>query len=289
MPSDVPRGARAEGVNRESSMPAVSWAAIFVGAFTSTAVSLLLLVLGSGLGMSSVSPWSGSGATVTTFTVMAAIWLIIVQWLSSGLGGYLSGRMRTKWADLHSDEVLFRDTAHGFMAWATATILTVALVASTTSRLVTGGAHIAGSALSGVASAATQTQSGSGASGPDYAMDALFRSDRPSANTSDQDAKAEAGRLVAHDVASGSMPDGDKTYLAQLVSAKTGISPDEARKRVDDMVAKAEDAAQKAKQAADQTRKATATASYYTFFSMLIGAFIASVAGGLGGRHRDRL
>ena len=85
------------------------------------------------------------------------------------------------------------------------------------------------------------------------------------------------------------MPDGDKTYLAQLVSAKTGISQDDARKRVDDMVAQAQDAAQKAKQAADQTRKATATASYYTFFSMLVGAFIASVAGGLGGRHRDLL
>jgi hypothetical protein len=291
MPSDLAHGVRPEGANRESSMPAVSWAAIFAGAFASAAISLLLLILGSGLGLSSVSPWPGSGASVTTFTVVAAIWLIIVQWLSSGLGGYLSGRMRTKWADLHSDEVLFRDTVHGFMAWAVAAVLSAILIASAASSVASGGTHMAGSALSGAASTATQaaSQSGSGGAAQDYAIDTLFRSDHPSANTSDQDAKAEAGRIVARDVANGSMPDGDKMYLAQLVSAKTGASQDDARKRVDDMVAQAQDAAQKAKQAADQTRKATATASYYTFFSMLVGAFIASVAGGLGGRHRDLL
>jgi len=289
MPSDLARGARLEGANRESSTPAVSWAAVLVGAFTSIAISLLLLVLGSGLGMSSVSPWSGNSASVTTFTAIAAIWLIIVQWLSSALGGYLSGRMRTKWADLHSDEVMFRDTVHGFMAWAVATVLSVTLIASAASSVATGGARVAGSALSGAASTATQavSQSGSGGAAQDYAMDTLFRPDHPAANMSDQDAKAEAGRIVARDAANGSVSDADKTYLAQLVSAKTGLSQDDARKRVDDMVAQAQDAAQKAKQAADQARKATATASYYTFFSMLVGAFIASVAGALGGRHRD--
>ena len=253
------------------------------------AISLLFLVLGSGLGLSSVSPWPGSGVTATTFTVSAAIWLIVVQWLASGIGGYVTGRMRTKWADLHSDEVMFRDTAHGFMAWAVASVLSVALVASTVSSVASGGAQMAGSAVSGVASSATQaaTQSNSGGDVGSYALDTLFRSDRPAANTSDQEAKAEAGRIVARGVANGSVPDADKTYLAQLVSAKTGVSPENARKRVDDMITQAQDAAQKAKQAADQARKAGATASYYTFFSMLVGAFIASVTGGLGGRHRD--
>ena len=46
-------------------------------------------------------------------------------------------------------------------------------------------------------------------------------------------------------------------------------------------------AADKAKQAAEAARKATAKASFYLFFSMLIGAFIASVAGVMGGRQRD--
>ena len=43
----------------------------------------------------------------------------------------------------------------------------------------------------------------------------------------------------------------------------------------------------KAKQAADAARKASAKASFYLFFSMLIGAFIASTAGAIGGRQRD--
>jgi hypothetical protein len=289
MPSDLVHGSHLEGANRESSMPAVSWPAIFVGAFATAAISLLLLILGSGLGLSSVSPWAGSGASVTTFTVFAAIWLIIVQWLSSALGGYLSGRMRTKWADLHSDEVLFRDTAHGFMAWAVATVVSLTVIASAMSSVASGGAHVAGSMVSGAASTATQaaSQSGNGGAISSYALDTLFRSDHPAANTSDQDAKAEAGRILARDVANGSMPDEDKTYLAQLAAAKTGISQDDARKRVDTMVTQAQEAAQKAKQAADQARKTAATTSYYTFFSLVVGAFIASVAGGLGGRHRD--
>jgi len=293
MPSDLVHGSRLDGTNRESSMPAVSWPAIFVGAFATAAISLLLLILGSGLGLSSISPWAGSGASVTTFTVFAAIWLIVVQWLSSALGGYLSGRMRTKWADLHSDEVLFRDTAHGFMAWAVATVVSLTVIASAVSSVASGGAQMAGSVLSGAASTATQaaaqsaSQPGNGGAISSYALDILFRSDRPAANASDQDAKAEAGRILARGVANGSVPDEDKTYLAQLVAAKTGVSQDDARKRVDTMIAQAQEAAQKAKQVADQARKTAATTSYYTFFSLVVGAFIASAAGGLGGRHRD--
>lgn len=295
MQANLARGATYDGVrhettNQESSLPAVSWPAIFVGAFAAAAISLLLLVLGSGLGLSSVSPWSGSGASATTFTVMAAVWLLVVQWLSSGLGGYLTGRLRTKWSNLHSDEVMFRDTAHGFMAWAVASVISVMLIASAGSAVVSTGAQVAGSAVSGAASSATQAAMQSGGGGDaatSYMLDTLFRSDRPPANASDQDAKAEAGRIMARAVANGSMPDNDKTYLSQLVASRTGVSAEVARKRVDDMIAQAQAAEQKVREAADQARKAVATASYYTFFSMLVGAFIASVAGALGGRHRD--
>jgi len=278
-----------ESANQESSVPAVSWAAIFVGAFAAAAISLLLIILGSGLGLSSVSPWSGSGASVTTFTAMAAIWLIVVQWLSSGFGGYLTGRLRTKWANVHSDEVMFRDTAHGFMAWAVASVISVMLIASAGTSAVSTGAQMAGSAVSGVASAGAQaaSQSTDGGAASGYMLDTLFRADRPAANASDQDTKAEAGRIIARAAANGSMSDGDKAYLAQLVAAKAGVSQEDARKRIDDMIAQAQAAEQKAREVADQTRKATATASYYTFFSMLLGAFIASAAGALGGRQRD--
>ena len=105
-------------IANESPVSAVSCAAILAGSGVAAAVSLLLVALGAGLGFASLSPWSAEGPSATTFTVMTAIWLILVQWIASGMGGYLTGRLRTKWAGTHTHEVFFRDTAHGFITWA---------------------------------------------------------------------------------------------------------------------------------------------------------------------------
>ncbi|TIN14647.1 MAG: hypothetical protein E5Y31_31880, partial [Mesorhizobium sp.] len=99
----------------ESSAPAVSWGPIIAGAFGAATLTLILMLLGSGLGLTMVSPWSSSNVSVTTFAASTAAWLVVVQWLSSGVGGYLAGRLRTKWVGIHTDEVFFRDTAHGFL------------------------------------------------------------------------------------------------------------------------------------------------------------------------------
>jgi hypothetical protein len=107
----------------ESSKSALSWPTIIAGAVAATSTSVLLLALGSGLGLISASPWPGSGAFAGTLTALAAIWFIAVQWIASGLGGYLTGRLRTKWAGTHTHEVFFRDTAHGFVTWALATVV----------------------------------------------------------------------------------------------------------------------------------------------------------------------
>lgn len=271
----------------ESTASAVSWAAIIGGAFVIAVVTMLLLALGSGLSLSSVSPWPGSGVSVTTFTVMTAIWLIVVQWLSAGLGGYLTGRLRTNWTGVHTHEVFFRDTAHGLLAWAVASVIGIGLLASGASAVVGGGAHAAGSLVSSAAGGASQgaaQSAGSGSSATGYDVDQLFRSDRDSAG---QDPRPQVMRILAMGVQNGSVPDGDKSYLAQLVASRTGISQDDARKRVDTLISQEQAAEQKAKAAADQARKATASLSFYVFFSMLIGAFIASAAAALGGRSRD--
>ena len=260
----------------EASVSAVSWAAIIGGAFIMAAVTMLLLALGSGLGLSSVSPWAGSGVSVTSFTVATAIWLIVVQWLSAGLGGYVTGRLRTRWSGVHHHEVFFRDTAHGLLAWAVASVIGFGVLASAVSTLVSGGAHVA----TGVAQAA-----GSAAGVNGYYVDQVFRSDHPV--TTGQDPRPEVTRILTMAIQTGSVPDGDKTYLSQLVAERTGVSQDEARKRVDSLISQEQAAEQKAKVAADQARKATASLSFYTFFSMLIGAFIASAAAALGGRSRD--
>ena len=277
---------------RESSVSAVSWPAIIGGAFVAAAVSVLLLALGSGIGLASVSPWLGSNPSPTTFTAMAAIWLIIVQWISSGLGGYLTGRLRTKWVELHTHEVFFRDTANGFLTWAVATVFVVGLLASSTASLVSGGtraaASVAGGALGGASQAlthnATQSNDQTG-----YLVDALFRPAQPNGSAPASEAKSETARILASSVVNGSIAPADRTYLAQLVAARTGISQADAEKRVDDVVAKVKAAEEKAREAADAARKAAASFSFFTFVSMLIGAFIACVAAALGGRQRDEI
>ena len=273
--------------NISGSQSAVSWAAIIGGALAAVAITLLLVALGSGIGLSSVSPWTALNPSATTFTLLAAVWLIIVQWLSSALGGYISGRLRTKWTGIHTDEVFFRDTVHGFLAWALASVLVVAFATSSISSAVSSAgraiSNVAGSAASTATQAAANQSSGSNG----YFVDALFRKDQPDANMSSQDARAEGARIIASAVANGNLEPGDRTYLAALVASRTGLSQEDAEKRVDDTMAQIKAAEDKAKQAADAARKASAQASFYLFFSMLIGAFIASTAGAIGGRQRD--
>ena len=276
MVSDTPSG----------SASAVSWAAVIGGTAAAVAITLLLVALGSGLGLSSVSPWSSANPTAKTFTLLAAVWLIIVQWLSSATGGYLAGRLRTRWVGLHTDEVFFRDTAHGFLAWALASILVVSFATSTASSVVGGAAraisNVAGTAVSSAAQAAAGAQESNG-----YFVDVLFRKDQPDTNVSSQDARAEASRIVARLIASGNLDPSDRTYLAKLIAARTGISQQDAEQRIEDFLTQMKATGEKAKEAADAARKASASTSFYLFFSMLIGAFIASAAGALGGRLRD--
>lgn len=266
--------------DKELSLSAVSWAAIFAGTAGAIALSIVLTSLGAGLGLTSISAWPNTGASATTFTISAGIGLIAVQWLSSALGGFITGRLRTKWAALHTHEVFFRDTAHGFLSWALATILGTLLLAATASSVAGGGVQAASTAAGGAAQAAT-----SGVSG--YAVDTLFRPDHVDASTSSQDVAAQASRILANGVRNGDVPAADRTYLAQLVSAKTGLSQADAQKRVDDTIAGVKDAETKAREAADAARKATATFAIFMSLSLLIGAFVAMAAAAFGGNVRD--
>ncbi|PDQ20387.1 hypothetical protein CN311_14600 [Mesorhizobium sanjuanii] len=279
----------------ESSSPAVSWGPIIAGAFAASTLTFILMLLGSGLGLSMVSPWSGSGASVTTFAVSTAVWLIVVQWLSSGVGGYLAGRLRTKWVGIHIDEVYFRDTAHGFLAWALATLIVVGVLGSALSAALGTGVQAASTVASGAAMGASAAASAnaSGASADNatsYLVDSLFRpadASRLASPNPDSDAAAQASRILIASAAAGEISADDKTYLSQLVAARTGLSETDAQARVDALVAKVEDAKVKAQQAADTARKASATFALLGALSLVIGAFIASAAAALGGRQRD--
>ncbi|MDQ2777961.1 MAG: hypothetical protein M3Y32_00205 [Pseudomonadota bacterium] len=294
----------------DSARPGVSWGAVFAGAAGAAALSLILLILGTGLGLSSVSPWTGQGVSGTTFGVSTVIWLTLTQLAASGLGGYLAGRLRTKWQGVHTDEVYFRDTAHGFLAWSVATLVTAAVlgsaIGSVLSSGVKAGASVAGgvatTAVAGAAAAGTSAvkndeSSGSGSS-MGYFVDSLFRKD-PAAtpagaglpDISPAASGAEVSRIFANAISTGTLSAPDTRYVGQVVAARTGLSQADAEARVkttfDTLQTKLKQAETAARDAADKARKASAGAALWLFVSLLIGAFGASLAATYGGRQRD--
>jgi hypothetical protein len=282
------RSVSALAATTESAASAVSWNAIWAGAIAAAATSLLLVILGTGLGFASLSPWRGDGPSATTFSVLTAIWLIVVQWIASGLGGYLAGRTRTKWAGIHTDEVAFRDTMHGLATWALATLITSIIVAYAAVGTVSGAAKAVSSAASGVAEAGvtagvTAAASGQSSAG-EYEIDSLFRS---SGDAVQPEVRTEAMRILVKGVSAGEVPATDQQYLAELVATRTGISQAEAQQRVNTAIEQLKAAEVKTRELADAARKATSAAAICTALSMLIGAFIACVAAALGGRERD--
>ncbi|OCI99184.1 hypothetical protein A6U86_33310 [Rhizobium sp. AC27/96] len=272
----------------ESSQSALTWGPIIGGAVAATGISLILLLLGSGVGLTMVSPWQGQSASVGSLAISSAIWLVIVQWLSSALGGYLTGRLRTKWAAVHTDEVFFRDTAHGFISWALATLFVAGFLALSLTSLAATGSSAIGTAAS---TAVTATSSASSNANPSvsYFTDALLRPDKnPQRATSDDNAAiAEVSGILLNGAVQGQIPDDDKTYLATIVAARTGLSTDDAKARVDTVLKRIDDAKVAAQKTADAARKTAATTALLGALSLLIGAFIASAAAALGGSQRD--
>jgi hypothetical protein len=262
----------ASTTHEESAASAVSWAAVAAGAVAAAALTLVLVAFGAGMGFSAVSPWSNAGASATTFKVATGIYLCVAAMLASTLGGYLAGRLRTKWTGLRTDEVVFRDTAHGFLAWGFATVVTAALLGSAMSSIVGGAASGA------VQAAGSAAQSDGG----NYFVDALFRADAPATQAPADPAaqRAEAGRIFAKALREGSLSPQDRSYLAKLVAARTGLSQADAEKRVDEVAAAA-------RQALDAARRAAAKLALWLAASMFIGAFAASLAAIEGGQLRD--
>jgi hypothetical protein len=117
---------------------AVSWASIAAGAVVAAALSLALFALGAGLGLSSISPWADSGVSASTFKNATGIYLVLVAVMSSAIGGYLAARLRTKWAGVNTNEVFFRDTAHGLVTWAFATVLSASALGAAATHVVVG-------------------------------------------------------------------------------------------------------------------------------------------------------
>jgi hypothetical protein len=254
----------------EAHSSGVSWAAVIAGAFVAAALSLTMLALGSGIGLSSVSPWSDTGASASAIGRGAIIWLILMEVISSAIGGYLAGRLRTKWVNIHTDEVFFRDTAHGFLVWAVAVVLSAGFLGAGATRMV-GAAREDSSSVGGRTVNASQ-----------YYVDAFLRSAGAATDASGAATREEVGVILANALRRGTLPDYDSAYLTQLISARTGLSTTDAQARVSQVF-------DQARQAADSARKALAHSLYWLFLALLVGAFCASYAATIGGRQRDKV
>jgi hypothetical protein len=255
---------------------------------------LVLVAFGAGLGLSAVSPWADTGVSASTFKTGTGIYLVIVDVMSSAVGGYLAARLRMRWVSVHTHEVFFRDTAHGFITWAFATLLSASALSSATAFLANGTA----AGLGGAAS-----QAGRSVNPSEIYVDKLFRNNTaaqpaPAADASNANTAAPNNSATANGGNSGqqraevlrlwtsSFHDNqdlsatDKTYVAQTVANRTGMSQADAEKRVNDVVTEA-------KTAADNARKGAAKLSFWLTAAMLFGAFAASLAAVEGGSLRD--
>lgn len=301
-PSDSPAF---DEVARLRSTPAASWGAILAGAVVAVSLSLILVTLGAGLGFAAMSPWSERGLSASGFTMASTIWLIVTQWLSAAVGGYIAGRLRQRWLATHAHEVFFRDTAHGLATWSVSTLLVAGLIVNCAATLMGGGARAVGdmAVAGGQGDMAMPHPEMRGPHGPmggpdpsgNYNLDKLFRpgtqgASTPIAGGSDPratDSKGEVMRITANAASTGSVSDDDRAYMASLVASKSGLSAEDAQKRVDVYIQAVNEATLKATAAADEARKAAAQAALYTALALLIGAFIASVSAAIGGRLRD--
>jgi hypothetical protein len=283
----------------------VSWGAVFAGGIGAAAFALILLTLGTGLGLTAISPWSSGTSNAKAFGFSAVLWVCVTSILTSGLGGYLAGRLRRRWLAVDVDEMHFRDTAHGFLSWAVATLLTAAILTSAVSGIVRTGAQAAAlTASTGGAITMETMQRGNAPAEMNtwplgYFVDSLFRMPAgvPAAATADAPGRngiprAETARILLNSAATGDpLSPEDTAYLSQLVAQRTGLAPDAAQARVvttyTRLLQKITALNAAAKDAADKARKVTIGASLWLFISLLMGAFSASLMATHGGRVRQ--
>jgi hypothetical protein len=268
---EVPTGAE------ESNQSAVSWGAIIAGGVASAALTLILLAFGAGVGFSTISPWSASSGPSTSFHIAAGLYFIVTAMLASSVGGYLAGRLRTRWTNTHSREVFFRDTAHGFLAWGLATLLSAGVLGSASGGLV-GGASMTSLGVSGQY-----------ASVLDHYVDELVRVQpgvRSAAGVTTPSAESIADRGVVGRIFAtafrnnGEFAPADRVYLTQIVRDRQGVGSAEAETLVNAALSDA-------KLTLTKIQKAAAQLALWLTASLFVGAFSASLAAIEGGGLRD--
>jgi hypothetical protein len=272
----------------------VEWGAVLGGAALAAALSFVLLTFGTAIGLSATSPWPNSGLSAKVVASLAVFWVLAQQIASLMVGGYVAGRMRSRWRE-PGDEAEFRDGLHGGLVWAVGVLITAVLVFATAGAVARTGAEVAGNAAATAAATSdpmdtvvdTLLRPSSLAQAPAPATPpaagtppATLARPRAAAVTPGEDSRAEITRILTSAVASGSLSTENKTYLTQLVAQRTGVSPPEAERRVNDAV-------NAAREAADKTRRAAVLTGFVTAAALVLSLGAAWWAAMKGGHHRD--
>jgi hypothetical protein len=295
-----------------ASLSGVSWSAIIAATLTAIAVSVIIISLGTGIGFVLVSPYSYSSPSASTMTVIGALWLVFAQAVGFATGGYVAGRLRRPPAPMHDNEVKFRDGAHGLVVWAIGVVVSSLVLAAAVEKIgaaagTSAGATVIGAgavgqspsiayftdtllrpnpqsaANSGAANAAPAN--GDTTSTPNGGTSSAAASNGAAPNTGNEAGeRGQINRILITSLGANGMSNDDRAYLTQIVSAQTGLSREDAQRRVDDVVNRAK---QDATQATDAARKAAAYVSFWTFMSLLFGAVCATLGAVLGGDLRD--
>jgi hypothetical protein len=266
----------------------LSWGAIIAGALCAAAIAFVLVTFGSAIGLSAVSPWPHVGLSPTVALVIAALWAAIVQVVAFAAGGYVAGRVRNSWGSVVAHERRFRDGMHGLIVWAVALLVGALLAASAVASLVKTGTEAAATAAARTVSAAAPQHAASPA---DYAFDYLMRPapattpGQPAPNG--QELQPAIVRIFNNGLDAGTLPSADRSYLAALVSTRTGMSQADAEKHVDQAFQRAKETENQVRAAADKARKAAVLAAFMAAATLAIGCAAACAGATAGGRHRD--
>lgn len=264
----------------------VDWAAILAGTVVAVAISTLMTTFGAAIGLSATSPYEGEGISATALGIATAIYVVWVVVSSFLAGGYLAGRLRRSIPDTNEHEREMRDGSHGLVVWALGAILLAWLATSSVTGAVKAGAQAATTAASGageVLKSVTQNTNPI-----QYAVDQLVRGGNGGANPGAEDAlRKDVMSVVGHSLSTGSFSDADKAYLTSRIAAGTGISQEEATRRVNDGIAQLNSAYQQLKATANKVRKTGILVGFLTAASLAVGAAAAWWAATAGGSHRD--
>jgi len=264
----------AEGSAANGSVSYIDWPAIFAGVVLASAISLILLTFGSAIGLSMTSAREGQSASMFWIAIVGGLWILWVQLMASLAGGYLTGRMRRRTGTATESESDIRDGSNGLVMWGLSSLVAAFIAFSG----LTGAANVAGNVAGGVAQAAADVVD------PNALL--VDRALRGGSDVTDAD-RAELGRFLAGVVADGEVNADDRAYLVSTIARRTGVSPEEAEQRLDQLVASAQQMEEEARAAAERARKASIVAAFLTAAALAVGAAAAYYAATIGGNHRD--